>query len=247
MLPISSMIPNHHRPPGRFPRNSDRIDLACPPISAASIFFPATGALEGVKQERDTRAKVLRTGPAPEFSPTRPDVRRVRLSTCRPCGIQMSTVGDGRDHEGHDEQHRQGYGLRREDSPPGPVHRVTARCSKAVSASRQRPYQTHRPRLPPHRRVTRRTASGRCRRESVCCSSANRSPVRGAAQSAESSHHSAIPPRGVRPVKTFARARGGIQASSVGIPASRRGQLESADRGGVAGCLIDRRRRDPAR
>ncbi len=86
--------------------------------------------------------KVLRTGPAPEFSPTRPDVRRVRLSTCRPCGIQMSTAGDGRGHEGHDEQHRQGYGLRREDSPPGPVHRVTARCSKAVSASRQRPYQT---------------------------------------------------------------------------------------------------------
>ena len=75
-------------------------------------------------------------------SPTRPDVRRLRLSACRPCSIQMTPVRDGRDHEGHDEPHRRGYGLRREDAPPGPVDRVTARCSNAVSASRQRPYQT---------------------------------------------------------------------------------------------------------
>ncbi len=215
MLPISSMIPNHHRPPGRdrSPRNSEQ-----PPHYLN--FFPSSRG-----------QAVTDRCPAPEVSPTRPDARRVRLSACRPCSIQMTTVGDGRDHEGHDEQHRQDYGPRREDPPPRAVHRVTARCSKAVSASRQRPYQTQ------------------AAHAAAAPASSNADSVRGLSprerllfigQSFPRSWGRTIgrnqsqlcdPTAGVRPVKTFTRARA---RSRLPPSAFRRRSVGSSNRPTVA-------------
>jgi hypothetical protein len=124
---------------------------------------------------------------------------------------------------------------------------VTARCSKAVSASRQRPYQTQAAQAvaaPASNTVDSVRALSPRERLLFIGQWFPRSWGRTIGRNQPSL---CDPTAGGPAGQDVHPGRGRIQASSVGVPASRRGQLESADRGGVAGCLIDRRRRHPAR